>query len=244
MPKRASTWAGLILTAILVSSGPAKAASVDPALAGKWYTRAQDSSGRAGRYRILHWNIGRSGSSTMSVILSESGLLSSNPERWGVARPDSSGEIAHGTYSLKGATSLSTLDAGMPYGSVAWSKVSFGGNAQGVDSCAVQVAKSLDARIAAPQSSFNPALVGLWQGTATKPRGERVSLLWNISATGHSLRLTVLDNFSVPVEASRGQITVALPNEPISRETYRVTGANSFETSDGGVPVAWRRCGS
>ena len=233
-----------LLSLLGFSPGPAKAAGVDPALAGKWYTKAQNDSAGTGRHRILLWNIGRGGSSTMSVIIIESGFLTSNPERWGVTRRDSSSELAHGTYSLKGPTSLATVDAGMPYEPVAWTKVSVSGSAQAVDNCAVEVAKSLESRTGATRSSFNPALVGLWQGTTTKPPGERVSLLWDISATGHSLRLTVLDSFSVPVDAGRGHISVTLPNEPISKGTYRMAGPNSFETTDSGAAVAWKRCGS
>jgi hypothetical protein len=164
----------LILSTVFIET--AQGASVDRALVGKWRTKAQDYNPRAGRERLLLWNVVANGSSSMSLFLSESGSLSTNSERWGIVPPNGGVELAHGTYSMRGANAFTTVDAGMLYGTVTWTKLTGPGTAPGIDTCVVSAMS--EPNINPNASAFNAAFIGLWQGNAVKSSGEKVAMLW------------------------------------------------------------------
>jgi hypothetical protein len=226
----------LILSMFFIE--PAQSGGVDRALVGKWHAKAQDSNQRAGQARMLLWNIEASGSSSMSIFLSESGSLSSNSERWGIVPPNGGVELAHGTYSLRGANSFTTVDAGMPYGTVSWTKLA-GGTVPGIPACVVNA--SGEPNNDNPRA-FNAALIGVWQGNALKNNGERVVMLWRVASSGRAARTLLLDSLSMSVDAGGGRLVTALANEPPARETYRILSRDQFEVTSSGHRSTWTRC--
>ena len=231
---------GIALLLAPAFSGAARSATVDRALVGKWHSTIQDRDQRPGRERLLQWDIRANGSSSMMVILSESGFFSSNSERWGIVPPSGGVELAHGLYSLRSASSFSTSDAGMPYGTITWNKLTASGGALGIDACIVDTVREPTANSRTP--GFNAALVGTWQGSAAKPNGERVAMLWQIGASGRTFRFTQLNSFSVSVDAADGRISTALPNEAPARESYRIVNRDQFEVASSGQRSTWARC--
>jgi hypothetical protein len=227
----------LILSMFFIET--AQSANVDRALVGKWHAKAQDTNQRAGQERLLLWNIEANGSSSIGIFYSESGSLSSNSERWGVVPPNGGVESAHGTYSLRGANSFTTVDAGMPYGTVTWTKPTGTSNAPAIDTCVVRLISEPNNSTAA---AFNSALIGIWQGNAVKSSGEKVAMLWRVSSSGRTVRITLLNSLSVPVDAGGGKIVTTFPNEPPARETYRVLSRDQFEITSSGERSTWTRC--
>src|SRR5262245_46208788 len=122
-----------VFSLLLLTGTIAQAGTVAPALVGKWQTKVGE--GGEQRERTLLWQITATGNSTMHTISRETGFLSTNPERWGITRPDASYEVEHGLYKVAGPDSFSTVIAGLPYDWITWTRVPRGSTPQGVDTC-------------------------------------------------------------------------------------------------------------
>jgi len=218
----------------------AQAETVDPALVGKWFTT---TSGPEGQHeRTLLWQISPIGNSTMKIIARKTGFLSTNPERWGITSPDSPYELEHGLYQVTGPDSFSTMIAGFPADWIAWTRVPGGSTPQDMDGCVFSDLMS-EAQGEAPQTAFNPALIGLWQANITKSDGSRVALVWDIGSDGRSTFITI-EILPLALEAQNGQFKLLPSDGETSEGTYRLIDGDAFEMSDPTMIAQWVRCGA
>jgi hypothetical protein len=224
----------------LVLGSVAQAGTVDPALVGKWVTTASGPEGQ--HERTLLWQITSTGNSTMKIIAKKTGFLSTNPERWGIASPDSPYELEHGLYQITGPDSFSTMIAGFPADWITWTRVPDGSTPQGMDGCVFSDLMS-EARGEAPQTAFNPAFIGLWQAHMTKSDGSRVALVWDIGSDGRATFITI-EILPLTTEAQDGQFKLLSPNGEESAGTYRLIDEDAFEMSDPTMIAQWVRCGA
>lgn len=219
----------------------AQAGTVDPVLVGKWVTTASGSEEQQARTLLL-WQITPTGNSTMKIIAKKAGFLSTNPERWGITSPDSPYELEHGLYQVTGSDSFSTMIAGFPADWIAWTRVPRGSTPQDMDGCVFSDLMS-EAQGEAPQTAFNPALIGLWQANITRSDGSRVALVWDIGSDGRSKFITI-EILPLALEAQNGQFKLLSPDGEASEGTYRLIGENAFEMSDPTMIAQWVRCGA
>jgi hypothetical protein len=217
----------------------AQAGTVDPALVGKWFTTTSGPEGQ--QARTLLWQITPTGHSTMTIMARKTGFLSTNPERWGITSPDSPYELEHGLYQITGPDSFSTMIAGFPADWITWTRVPHGSTPQDMDGCVFSDLMS-KAQGEAPQTAFNPALIGLWQAHITKPDGNRMTLVWHVSPSGQSTFITI-EILPLSLEAQDGQFKLLPPDGEESEGTYQLIDEDTFEMSDPTMIAQWVRCG-
>ena len=67
-------------------------------------------------------------------------------------------------------------------------------------------------------------------------------MLWRVGRFGGTVRITLLNSFSVLIGADAGQIITTFPNEPPVRDSYRMVSRDQFELTNSRQRSTWARC--
>lgn len=239
-----SKWLLAPVIAITLAGEVSCGEGFDRAVAGTWC--AEMGEAKESRKRGLLWHIAPTGKSSMSLLTTEKGSLTTNPERFGVTHPDSPSEVSHGLYKLAGADSFSIQTADSAGEWIQWTRVPPGGKPKAPADC-LPATLLAETKGGAPGTAFNAGLVGLWQATVPK-KDAATEMVWRIRPDGQSVCVTVapLATPDVPatVEAGRGVFKMTLSNGVKQEGTYRFPARDILEVTIGKDVLSWTRLGA
>ena len=215
----------------------ADARIVDPALVGTWFIPMGDTR----QEQTLLWRITRTGESSMVGIIKESGLLVADLESWTVQSSESPYRLLTGTYQMTGRKTLSTVMPRLSPEWITWTRMVPGNTPPGMEAC---IASDLlnEAAPETPQSTFNPAMIGLWHASTVKEDG--IEMVWRINPNGQSIFVAITRVPPSSLEAYDGYFKIMSGDDREHEGTYQFLNTDAFEMTEGATTDKWIRCGA